>query len=354
MDGKLRVGMVGLGFISVVHMDGYKRCPEVELVAFCDIIEERAKAACLKYGTPDAKTYTSYLEMLKTEKLDAISVCTENNMHSAIAVAALDAGVHVFCEKPMTISSVEADAMVAAAKRNGKKLSVGYQLRFTENAQMLHDMVVNGDLGKIYYAEAKAMRRRGVPTWGVFLNMGKQGGGPLIDIGTHLVDFTLWLMNDYSPVVSAVGNLNSDLIPLGGYNDGGPWDIGKFEVEDGAFGMVTLQSGATLLVNATWAVNMKEPGRDGAILYGVKGGAELMQGLLTLNGEHHGRLWESTPRPVRDSSALSPYDKEIAWWVDCLVHDTEPKVKPEEAAQVVKVLEAIYRSARNGGKAVTL
>lgn len=349
---KLRVGIVGLGFISKYHLEGYKKCPDVEVVGFCDIIEERAKNACEKYGAPGAKVYINYLEMIAEGHLDAVSVCTENNMHATISIAALNAGIHVFCEKPMTISSEDADAMVAAAHRNHKKLSVGYQSRFGENAQMLHDMVANGELGKIYYAEAKAMRRRGVPTWGVFLNLKKQGGGPLIDIGTHLVDFTLWLMNDYSPIVSAIGTISDNLIPLGGYNDGGPWDISKFEVEDGAFGMVTLQSGASLLVNATWAVNQKEPGRDGAILYGVKGGAELMQGQLILNGAHHDRVWESTPRPIRDESGLSTYDKEIAWWVNCIIHDTEPKVKPEEAAQVVKVIDAIYQSARNGGKAV--
>lgn len=349
---KLRIGIVGLGFISTAHLEGYKKCADVEVAAFCDIIEERAQAACKKYGIPGAKVYASYAEMIAKEHLDTISVCTENNMHASMTIAALDAGMHVFCEKPMTITSVDADAMVAAARRNNKKLSVGYQSRFSENAQILHDMVANGELGQIYYAEAKAMRRRGVPTWGVFLDLKKQGGGPLIDIGTHLIDFTLWLMNDYSPIVSAVGTLSNHLIPIGGYNDGGPWNISKFEVEDGAFGMVTLQSGASLLVNATWAVNMKEPGRDGAILYGVNGGAELMQGQLMLNGAHHGRVWESTPRPIRDESGLSNYDKEIAWWVDCIKNNTEPKVKPEEAAQVVKVIDAIYESARNGGKAV--
>jgi predicted dehydrogenase len=351
---KIKIGLVGLGSISQLHLEGYRKCPDVELTAFCDIIADRAQTACDKYGAAGAKVYESYLEMLEKEPLEAISVCTENNMHAPISIAALNAGIHVFCEKPMTITSGEADAMVAAAKRNNRKLSVGYQLRFLDHAQMLHDMVANGELGKIYYAEAKAMRRRGVPTWGVFLDKTKQGGGPLIDIGTHLIDFTLWLMNDYSPIVSAIGNISDYLIPLGGYNLGGPWDIEHFEVEDGAFGMVTLQSGATLLVNATWAVNMKEAGRDGAILYGSLGGAELMQGQLTLNSGHHGRVWETTPQPDKYGPDLSPHDKEIAYWVDCVRNNTDPKVKPEEAAQVVRIIEAIYQSARNNGKAVIL
>ncbi len=353
MDNILRVGVIGLGYISAVHLKGYQRCPNVRLTAFCDLIPERADAARRQYGVPEAEIYTDYREMLANESLDAVSICTENNQHAPIALAALASGAHVFCEKPMAITSAEADAMVAAAERYHRKLSVGYQLRFSSHAGELHERIARGELGQIYYAEAKAMRRRGVPTWGVFLNRAKQGGGPLIDIGTHLVDFTLWLMNDYSPVVSALGNLDDRLIPLGGYNDGGPWDIKHFEVEDGAFGLVTLESGATLLINATWAVNMKEKGRDGAILYGVKGGAELMDGQLTLNGEQHGHLWESVSKPEKDRSGLSEYDKEIMAWVDCLLQDKEPMVKAREAAQVVRILEMLYQSARSGGRAMT-
>lgn len=216
MGKKLRIGMVGLGFISAMHLEGYVKCSEVEIAAFCDIIPERAQKAAAKYGVPDAKVYTDYGKMIANEKLDAISVCTENNMHAEITIAALNAGIHVFCEKPMAITGAEADAMVTASKKNGRKLSVGYQLRFFNELQLLRREVMADRLGKVYYAEATTLRRRGVPTWGVFLNKEKQGGGPLLDIGTHIVDLTLWTMNDYSPVVSAIGRTFDDLIPLGG------------------------------------------------------------------------------------------------------------------------------------------
>lgn len=348
---KLRVGIVGCGYISSVHLGGYSKLEQVEIVAFCDLVREKAEAAAKKYGTPDAKVYTAYKEMLKEQKLDIVSVCTENNMHCEITVEALNAGAHVLCEKPMAITGKEADEMVAAAKKNGRKLSVGYQLRYSNEALLLHREIEAGKLGKIYYAEASSLRRRGVPTWGVFLNKAKQGGGPLIDIGTHIVDRTLWLMNDYSPIVSAVGNTYDHLIPLGGFNNGGHWNIDRFEVEDSAFGTVTLASGATLVVKASWAANVKEMDTNLSLLLGVNGGAELKNEELTLNGQANDHLWQTKPELFNNNE--SAYDREIAAWVDAVVNDKEPIVRCEQAAQVVKVLEAIYMSARGGGKAVT-
>lgn len=351
MSKYLKVGVIGCGFISSMHLEGYSRLKDVRIVALCDLIEERASEKKAKYGDPDTKVFTDYKKMIKEVDLDIVSVCTENCMHAEITIDLLNAGIHVFCEKPMAITGKEADAMVEAAKKNNRKLSVGYQLRFQNEAQLLHREIEEDRLGKIYYAEANALRRRGVPTWGVFLNKKKQGGGPLIDIGTHIVDRTLWFMNDYSPVVSAIGNCYDSLIPLGGFNNGGHWDIDKFEVEDSAFGMVTLASGATLVVKASWAANVKEMDSSVSLLLGVKAGAELNNNRLILNYERNDHLWRSEPEPFNDNE--SPYNREIAAWVNAVKEDTEPLVKCEQAAQVVKVLEAIYLSARNGGRAVT-
>ncbi len=347
MDKKLRIGIIGCGFISTVHLEGYAKSSGAKVVAFCDIIEERAQKAYEKYGGEGTKVYTDYHAMLKQEQLDAVSVCTENNMHAVITIDALNAGCHVFCEKPLAISGKEADAMVAAAKKAGKKLTVGYQMRFSEDEQLLRSEVVKGTLGKVYYAEATTLRRRGVPTWGVFLNKEKQGGGPLIDTGTHIVDSTLWLMNDYSPVVSAVANTYDKLIGRGGFNNGGHWDIDAFEVEDSAFGTVVLESGAMIVVKATWAVNISEMNVNEVLLCGEAAGASLRNGKLTMNGESNDRLWQYVPDEL-GKSALSVYDKEMIAWVDALMNDTDPVVLPEEAAQTVKVLEALYISARSG------
>ena len=195
---KLRIGIIGCGGIANgKHMPSLKKLPTVELVAFCDIIEQRAIDAKAKYGTPDAVVYTDYKELLKDETIDVVHVCTPNRSHSFITVDALEAGKHVMCEKPMAINSEEAKKMLDAAARTGKKLTIGYQSRQSMGAKYLKKEAEDGTFGEIYYAKATALRRRAVPTWGVFLNEYEQGGGPLIDIGTHSLDLTLWIMDNY-------------------------------------------------------------------------------------------------------------------------------------------------------------
>jgi len=340
---KLRVGIIGVGGISKVHLEGYAKLPDlVEVVAFCDIIPERAKTGAEKYGAPGAKVFTDYRDLLAMKDLDAVDICTPNKLHAPMTIDALKSGKHVFCEKPMAITSEEADAMVKTAKETGLKLSVGYQSRYSDDAQLLKRMVSEGELGKIYYAEALALRRRGVPTWGVFLSKEMQGGGPLIDIGTHSLDLTLWLMGDYSKPVTVLGSSYKELAPLGGYNAWGPWDPKSYEVEDSAFGFVKLESGATVLVKASWALNI-EKDEHGSVLCGTKGGARFVNSVLTINKEGNNRLWDITPVPTRSSDSL--YDREIAYWVDCLINNKEPLVKAEEAAQVTRILEMIYKSS---------
>ena len=351
MSRKLRVGIIGCGFISKVHFEGYKKCADrVDIVGFCDIIPERAQKAFETYGGENAHVYTDYKEMIEKENLDMVDVCTENCMHAPITIYALEHGLHVFCEKPMAIPGEEADRMVATAKKAGKKLTIGYQMRFGTDEQLLRREVEQGKLGKVYYAEATTLRRRGVPTWGVFLNKAKQGGGPLIDTGTHIVDSTLWLMNDYSPVKSAVGCTYDHLIERGGFNNGGHWDIDAFEVEDGAFGTVVLESGAMVVVKATWAVNITDMNLNEVLLCGDNAGASLRNERLTMNGESNDRLWDYSPTRYDGGDGLNGYDREMIAWVDAIWNDTDPCVLPEQAAQVVKLLEALYISARNGGK----
>ncbi|MCL4520868.1 MAG: Gfo/Idh/MocA family oxidoreductase, partial [Firmicutes bacterium] len=157
----------------------------VEMVAFCDLILERAETAAREYGVPQAKTYVDYREMLLDSSIDVIHVLTPNASHAPLTIAALEAGKHVMCEKPMAKTAEDARAMLAAAKKTGKLLTIGYQNRFRANSTVLHALCQDGVLGEIYYAKALALRRRAVPTWGVFLDEEQQGGGPLIDIGTH-------------------------------------------------------------------------------------------------------------------------------------------------------------------------
>ena len=183
---KIRIGVVGCGGIANgKHLPAEKRNPASELVAFCDIIEERAVRAKEKYGTEDSAVYTDYKEMLKDKSIDAVLVCTPNCSHCEITVAALDAGKHVLCEKPMAMNYAEAKQMLAARDRSGKVLTIGYQNRFRNDSMYLKQLADKDFFGEVYYAEAIAIRRRAVPTWGVFIDQEKQGGGPLIDIGTR-------------------------------------------------------------------------------------------------------------------------------------------------------------------------
>ena len=201
MEKKLiKVGIIGCGGIANgKHMPSLAKVENCQMVAFCDIVIEKAEKAAEKYGTPDAKVYTDYKELLKDESIDVVHVCTPNRSHSFITVDALHAGKHVMCEKPMAINSVEAKKMLDAANETGKLLSIGYQSRFRPDSTYLKQEAEDGVFGDIYYAKATAIRRRAVPTWGVFLNEEEQGGGPLIDIGTHALDLTLWIMNNYKP-----------------------------------------------------------------------------------------------------------------------------------------------------------
>lgn len=351
---KLRIGIIGCGGIANgKHMPSLAKLPQVEMVAFCDIIEERATKAAAEYGVEGADTYLDYRELLEDDSIDVVHVCTPNNSHSEITVAALEAGKHVMCEKPMAKTAAEARLMVETAEKTGKKLSIGYQNRFRDDSQYLYEACRRGELGEIYMAKAKAIRRRAVPTWGVFLDKEKQGGGPLIDIGTHALDLTLWMMDNYRPKY-AVGTIYHKLNKReNAANAWGPWDPKKFTVEDSAFGFIVMEDGATVILESSWALNTLLDGEGRTILCGTEGGADMEDG-LRINGEEYGRLF--TKKPALHTGGVAFFDgksetdaeREARLWIESILNDTEPVVLPEQALVVTEILEAIYDSARTG------
>ena len=355
---KVRIGIIGCGGIANnKHMPALRKIPEVEMVAFCDIVEERAVKAAADYGTPDAKVYTDYKELLKDESIEVVHVLTPNRDHSYITVDALEAGKHVMCEKPMAINTAEAQKMVDAAKRTGKKLTIGYQSRFRPDSMYLKQACENGELGEIYYARAQAIRRRAVPTWGVFLDAEKQGGGPLIDIGTHALDLTLWMMDNYEPEM-VVGTKYRKLADTkNAANAWGPWDPEKFTVEDSAFGFVRMKNGATIYLEASWALNSLDVNEAKTILCGDKGGADMLgkNGGLRINGEKYSKLFVTEPDMSAggvaffDGKEVKAADVEARMWINHVLDDNAPLItKPEQAIVVTKILEAIYTSAESG------
>ncbi len=355
-ERKVRIGIIGCGGIANgKHMPSLKKIPEVEMVAFCDIIPERAAASAAKFGTPDAKVYEDYKELLKDKTIEVVHVCTPNRSHSFITVDALNAGKHVMCEKPMAINSAEAKKMLDAAKASGKKLSIGYQNRQAAENQYAKEYCDEGNLGEIYFAKAHAIRRRAVPTWGVFLNEYEQGGGPLIDIGTHSLDLTLWMMNNYKPkycVGTTYHKLNNDTRTANAWGD---WDPEKFTVEDSAFGFVVMENGATVILESSWALNTLEVRETRYQLCGTKQGLDTFTGKVRINGVKNGRAFEMVPNLQGGGADFfdgdgfgSPADRDAKAWIDAVINDTEPVVLPEQAYVVTRILEGIYESAKSG------
>ena len=355
VNGKVRVGIIGCGGIANgKHFPGLASVPEVEMVAFCDIIVERAKAAAKKWGTEDAKFYENYKDLLADETIDVVHVCTPNISHSFITVDALEAGKHVMCEKPMAINSAEALKMVEAAKRTGKKLAIGYQNRQRNDSLYLKDICDRGDLGDIYYAKAHAIRRRFVPTWGVFLKEDEQGGGPLIDIGTHALDLTLWTMNNYKPKYCVGTTYHEFRYQTETANACGDWNPDEFTVEDSAFGFVVMENGATIVLESAWALNTLDVREAQTTLCGTKGGADMVGG-LRINGVDNNRMYTKEIELGVGGVAFysgnaggEPHEREAYQWIHAIIEDKDPLVLPEQAYVVTQILEGIYESAKTG------
>jgi predicted dehydrogenase len=349
-----RIAIIGCGGIANgKHMPSLKKLANVEMAAFCDIVGERANQAKDKFGSNEAKVYYNYKDVLNDESIEIVHVCTPNDSHAEITIAALEAGKHVMCEKPMAKTSEDARRMVEAAKRTGKKLTIGYNNRFRTDSQYLHRLCEEGELGEIYFAKAHAIRRRAVPTWGVFLDEEKQGGGPLIDIGTHALDLTLWMMNNYKPKVVLGTSYHKLSQRENAANAFGPWNPEEFTVEDSAFGMITMENGATIILESSWALNTLEIDEAKCTLSGTEGGADMKNG-LRINGEKNSKLYTTDIElnvggvAFYNGNEETAPDLEMRLWIEAIENDTEPVVTPEQACVVSEILEAIYESAKTG------
>ena len=357
---KLKLGFIGCGGIAnQKHFPALAKLTErAEMVALCDDRPERAAKAQADFGAPGAQCYASYPELLAKAPVDAVYVLTPNVSHSEISIAAMRAGKHVMCEKPMAINTAQAEAMLNTAIQTGKKLNIAYQNRFRHDVIALRKACLAGELGEIYLAKAHAIRRRAVPTWGVFADKAKQGGGPLIDIGTHALDLALWLMDNHEPAM-VVGQTFQKLKDKPEGNIFGPWDPATFEVEDSAFGFIRMKSGAVVQLDASWALNILNPKEASVTLCGTEGGVEMAGqqsqdlGYLIYNRVRHGQMLEEQPSggggvAYFGGATLKAADREASAWLDSLAHDAPLVVKPEQALVVTRILEAVYASAASG------
>lgn len=337
---KVGVGVIGVG-IGSFHIQGYQQCPDAEVVAVCDLNEARAKATADQYCIPNV--YMDYNEMLKREDIDAVSVCTPNFLHAPISIAAFEAGKHVICEKPLAMNPIEGEAMVAASKKAGKLFMTAFNNRFRGDTQVLKKFIENGELGEIYFGKTGWIRRKGIPGMGGwFTTKSKSGGGPLIDIGVHVLDLALWLMGN-PKAVTVTGTTYAKFGPKG--EGTGGWGIaesdGSFDVEDLAAGFIRLDTGATLMLEASWASHIKQD-MIYTNLCGTKGGADVDP--LRIYTDINGIPSDITPSYPQ----VAGHIMEIKHFVDCLVNGTELISTGEHGLEVVRILDAIYKSAATG------
>lgn len=349
----IRIGIIGSGKVSsMFHVPGYQACPDVEIVACADLNAERSAEFAREHGI--SHSYGDYNEMLAKERLDAVSVCTPNYAHADPTIAALRAGVHVLCEKPIAINSTDALRMVEAATETGKMLTIGHHMRFLPYAQFLKKMIVNGELGQIYYGRSHALRRRLVPGWGQFHIKSKSGGGPLIDIGVHALDLIVWLMG--SP--TAVSVSGSVYRKFGHrpdfYNPYGTYRREDYDVEDFASAFIRFDNGCTLALEASWATHLKEEETFPQIILGDQGGAEFIpfskppvaQPLRIMKSRDEA-LVDIIPSGLPEVKA---HTEEIKYWVSCLRGENEVLVKPEESLNIQRILDAIYLSSEQAAE----
>ncbi len=337
---KLKIGIIGVGGIAQsAHIPGYKAAgDQVELVACADVNYERAKQVAESFGF--RRAYQDYREMLEKEELDAVSVCTPNKFHAPATIAALEAGCHVLCEKPPAMTAAEARQMVETAERVGKVLTFGLHYRFSTEVQAAKRIIDGGEIGHIYAARVDAIRRRGIPGWGVFTNKELQGGGPVIDIGVHMLDTCLYLMG-YPKPVQVLAKTYQEIGNRPGVGAMGAWDWQNFQVEDLAMGMIKLDNGATILLETSFAQNIDVMDRMNVRLSGREGGINLFP--LKVAKEMHGGLYDVTPAwlPRVDR----PHTEEVKHFVAACRGEHEPMVKPHEAVRLQELLDAIYASA---------
>ncbi|HEX2948736.1 MAG TPA: Gfo/Idh/MocA family oxidoreductase [Armatimonadota bacterium] len=348
MGKKLKIGVIGLGSeqrgMGQRHVDGFRAHPQASVVALCDTNEEQLHRHAAHFAID--RVYTDAADMFEHEDLDAVSIATPNAFHAPLAIAALQHGLHVFCEKPMSITVSESEAMLAAARASGKNLMIDFIYRFSPMSYALKSQVDAGIIGDIYFGRTVWHRRRRFPGFGGWFGQSAlSGGGPLIDLGVHRLDLALWLMG-YPEPVSVSGSTFDHLARVEAAKHQKP-----FDVEDLACGMVKFANGATLIVEASWATythNSEEDHME-TKLYGTKGGLlqanvggvkEFIAEIYTAEGDQ--LFTKRLDKTMVD--VPSPYIE----FINSILESREPMATAEQGVKVMKILEGIYRSAETG------
>ena len=337
MMDETKVGIIGAGGIAGgKHLPGHRNVEGASIIAVCDIDRQRAENFAKQHDIKHV--FTDYNDLVAMPELDAVSVCTPNNFHAPPTIAALEAGKHVICEKPIAGNANDGQAMVDAQKASGKVLQIGLQSRFGTEARTLRKLYEDGFFGDIYYARAMAMRRRGVPASPSFITKSIAGGGPLIDIGVHILDVLLWMIGTPKPI-EAFGSIaqkfghQADVI-----NPWGKWTPAQFDVEDFAMGVIRFEGGLTVTLETAWASHIENTGTT--FFMGDRAGATY--GPARIYTDKEGEMIDYEPE------LLTGLPGEFESFHKAIREGLSSPVPPEEVLLIAKIFDALYESARIG------
>ncbi len=339
MRKKVRLGVIGAGNIGRIHLGACQECTGLEVTALCDVERRRAQRVGDEFGVPHV--FSDYRKLLTADVVDAVSVCTPNNTHLPVTLAALKAGKDVMCEKPLAMNAREARRMVEAAGKARRILMVAQSARYTPASRFLKKQAEAGRFGEIYYGKALWLRRSGIPK-GWFQDAKQSAGGPLIDLGVHAIDLMWWLMGRPRPV-SAFGVTFDRLGRSGqGMGDWGVgWNPGKFTVEDMVGGMIRFDDGRALSLDISWAAHTAD--LYWLRIFGTKGGAQIQPQTAVYHTDGETKL-DVIPQLGRQDQ----YVAENQHFVDCVRRRKEPISPGSQAVVVTEMLDAVAKAARTG------
>ena len=355
---KLKIGIIGTGWIAGTHMREYAKMPDVEVVACADLVPGKAEAFCIERGIPDAKCYPSHKELIDAGEVDAVSICTYNTTHAECAIYALEHGVHVLLEKPMCLTTEEAVAICRAEKKSGALLSIGFQPRFDNSMKMVKEIVESGILGDIYYIQTGGGRRNGIPApFGTtFIEKDKGGMGALADIGCYSLDMVLNAIGYPKPLT--VSGYTSDFFgkdPEYWVAKGKPAEYADiFGVDDFSAAFIRLEGGIILDFRIAWAMNMDTSGDT--LIYGTKGGLRIpstecwngsVGGPLKLY-QRIGKRQVVTEFPVPGKAKENNFYYKVRSFLDAIKNGESAPVPSEQILINQAILHGICKSAELG------
>lgn len=352
--GPIRVGIIGLGFGGETALKCYKKLPNVEVVALAGLEEDRLAYLSETYNVPHTHRY--YEELLARDDIDAVSIGVPNVLHAPVAIMALERGIHVLCEKPIARTSEEAESMVQAAIKANRVLKVVFNHRRRGDVEILKRYIDDGKLGQIYYAKAYWMRRRGIPGVGSwFVNKEMSGGGPLIDLGVHILDMAFHLLSE--PEVVTVSAMTYNHLGTNGQGFSKDRKYGashEFGVEDLATAFMRLSNGGTLTLESSWATHSSYGDDYGILLYGTQGGAELKvkrygwQDTLRIYTDIAGTPTEINPQTYQGEGHMAV----VREFIETIADGNWSLHNGTEGLRRTRVVDACYASAQQGREIV--